>query len=144
MKKGVTMIELIFVIVIFGILAAVAIPRLAATRDDAEVAKAATNLSTIVSDLGAYYTSQGDWDNGGIAKMTNVVTAPGGTVNEVELTSAGKKCIKVTLNTTGNATLTISNGTDNTAAICQSVLANTSVAKMMSNPIDVKGKAIKF
>ena len=142
MKKGFTMIELIFVIVILGILAAVAIPRLAATRDDAEVAKAATNLSTIVSDLGAYYTSQGEWDNGGIAKMTNVVVD--GTGNTVELMSAGKKCIKVTLNTTGNATLTISNGSENTAAICQSVLANTSVAKMMSSPIDVKGKSVKF
>ena len=33
MKKGFTMIELIFVIVILGILARVAIPRLAGTRE---------------------------------------------------------------------------------------------------------------
>ena len=59
MRKGFTMIELIFVIVILGVLASVAIPRLAATRDDAEVAKAATNLTTAVSDITAYYTAKG-------------------------------------------------------------------------------------
>mgnify|MGYP002521276661 CR=1 FL=1 len=61
MKKGFTMIELIFVIVILGVLASVAIPRLAATRDDAEVAKAATNLATAVSDIAAYYTAKGSF-----------------------------------------------------------------------------------
>lgn len=71
MKKAFTMIELIFIIVILGILAAIAIPKLAATRDDAELSKAATNLSTAVQDLAAFYTSQGNFEDK-LGTMTNV------------------------------------------------------------------------
>ncbi|MDY5116112.1 MAG: type II secretion system protein [Campylobacter sp.] len=72
MKKGFTMIELIFVIVILGILASVAIPRLAATREDAEISAAVANLRTLVSDATAYYTAKGTLTGANWSAITNV------------------------------------------------------------------------
>ncbi|MCZ6156723.1 type II secretion system protein [Campylobacter ureolyticus] len=50
-KKAFTMIELVFVIVILGILAGVAIPRLSVTRDDATTAKMRADVSSIRSGI---------------------------------------------------------------------------------------------
>jgi len=51
MKRAFTMIELVFVIVVIGILASIAIPKFSATRDDAIIAKAKTTLASIRSAL---------------------------------------------------------------------------------------------
>lgn len=46
-RKAFTMIELVFVIVVLGILAAIAIPKFAATRDDAQIAKGRSDVAAI-------------------------------------------------------------------------------------------------
>ncbi|MDY4445953.1 prepilin-type N-terminal cleavage/methylation domain-containing protein [Campylobacter sp.] len=74
MKKGFTMIELIFVIVILGILASVAIPRLAATREDAEIATTVANLRTLVSEASAYYVAHGTFTTGEDGVKWNEIT----------------------------------------------------------------------
>ena len=126
MKKGFTMIELIFVIVILGVLASVAIPRLAATRDDAEVAKAATNLTTAISDLTAYYTAKGSFysyttsGNKGtkltdFSKVTNALTKDG----KLKVKS-NIECVGVTLpdSTTADTNVKITLAFTENDAVC--------------------------
>lgn len=50
-RPAFTMIELVFVIVVLGILAAVAIPKLAASRDDAVIVKGKSQVAAIRSGI---------------------------------------------------------------------------------------------
>ena len=51
MKKAFTMIELIFVIVVLGILSSIAISKMAVTRDDAQLVKGRSQVSAIRSAI---------------------------------------------------------------------------------------------
>ena len=50
-KKAFTMIELVFVIVVLGILSAIAIPKFAASRMDAQVSKGRADVSSLRSSI---------------------------------------------------------------------------------------------
>jgi len=128
-RAGFTMIELIFVIVILGILAAVAIPKLAATRTDAEVSKAASDLATVVSDMGSYYTSQGTFAN--LATMTNVTdfdsTAKGGTDSDTaNFQVGGESCVLFTFNSVADGNVTLSDVAGVSSAACKGLQAASS------------------
>ena len=126
MKKGFTMIELIFVIVILGILASVAIPRLAATREDAEISATVANLRTLVSDATAYYTAKGEFGSAKWSEITNVPLENAASTNattEAKLKAGKEDCIKVQLvNKVGTtpAHILISKETGKTG-VCQQV-----------------------
>ena len=100
MKKAFTMIELIFVIVILGILASVAIPRLAGTRTDAEIATTVSNIRTLLSDLNSYYVVKGEFPQGsnGVkwSEITNVYLEQAVNGNGY-LMVGGEKCIEVSV-----------------------------------------------
>lgn len=57
-RLGFTMIELVFIIVILGILSAVAVPKMIMSRDDACYAKLRANLSEAQSDISREATKQ--------------------------------------------------------------------------------------
>ena len=141
MRKGFTMIELIFVIVILGILAAVAIPRLAATRDDAEISKAATNLSTVVSDVTAYYTAQTEFSNK-IGDMTNVSLGKASSADAKAKASGnlnlkGKPCIDISAvpadenNASIPAYVRVAKVSGGSDALCNNLAGVSSVKKML-------------
>lgn len=100
MKSAFTMIELIFVIVIVGILAAVAIPRFAATRDDAEVSKVAQNIGTSIEEIAAYTNSKGAADKD-FSVMSNTMASmkkEGEAVlsdNKAVISIDGVQCIQI-------------------------------------------------
>ena len=146
MKKGFTMIELIFVIVILGILASVAIPRLAATREDAEIATTIANLRTLLSDASSYLVAKGDFKGAKWKDLTNVpikkadgndIDAAAGAVGgQTYLAVGGKNCLQVAIWDTDTSTFfafkPIENNND---PLCAAVLASTPVKQLLDSSI---------
>ncbi len=158
MRRGFTMIELIFVIVILGILAAVAIPKLAATRDDAKISKGLSEISTALNDFGAYYTSRGSFSNT-LADMTNVghwnpttidVNATGGGSDETsyQVEDNGGSlidCVKFTFYSDGNITVSSDyNASGSQSNICDGIVGSSTFTEQLAGTKSFGGKRVKF
>jgi prepilin-type N-terminal cleavage/methylation domain-containing protein len=62
-RKGFTLIELLIVVVIIGILAAIAIPKFATTKEKAFMATMKTDLRNLVTAQEAYYSDNQAFTN---------------------------------------------------------------------------------
>lgn len=66
-KKGFTLIELLIVVVIIGILVAIAIPKFSATREKAYFAAMESDLKNLMSQQEIYYADNYTYTNGAAA-----------------------------------------------------------------------------
>ena len=147
------MIELIFVIVILGILAAVAIPKLAATRDDAKVSAIVGNARTALGDITSFYTSQGEtvWKDAGTV-ITDVTNVPfTGADCETASTGAADGGGKFYLCDSTGGTICISFDTNDThvtiadesaSTVCTQVQDDPAIVAMTAQPQQLGGKGV--
>jgi prepilin-type N-terminal cleavage/methylation domain-containing protein len=99
-RKGFTLIELLIVVVIIGILAAIAIPKFANTKEKAYLASMKSDLRNLITAEEAYFADSVKYTSNlgtayatttGVVGPTIVVTANGFTAN-VTHTTTTKTC----------------------------------------------------
>ena len=99
-RKGFTLIELLIVVVIIGILAAIAIPKFANTKEKAYIASMKSDLRNLVTAEEAYFADSVKYTSNlgtafattaGVSTPTITLTADGWTAN-VTHTTTTKTC----------------------------------------------------
>ena len=148
-RTAFSMIELIFVIVVLGLLAAVALPKITATRDDAMASKVALNVMTAAGEIASYAMSNGETVNDMI-EMSNAIASLDGD-GTATLDNANKKatvkfgtvadCVVLKVNSGAtDENLTVSFGATNGDSKCENLQALIDAKKY---PMQLRGQLVK-
>lgn len=146
-RNAFTMVELIFVIVILGILAAVAIPRLNATRDDARVSALSHSIMSSISEISSYAIANGRTEDD-LTLMSNSIRT---LILKGDATNTGIKsvavnmdgvvdCITIDINTT--ATMEILNVRANNSGISSLCDALQTTVNWNQYPMLIRGQSV--
>ena len=131
-----SVVPIIGIVVVVLLVVLIGLPRLSATRDDAEISRLSTNLITVKYDLDAYYISQGKFVSD-FSVMTNVPLEPNGANSAYLKSGKGDRCFVISIDAK-KKTFTVEKGPDAENNICRGVYEYSSIAKMLSAPIPVK------
>ena len=120
-KKGFTLIELLIVVVIIGILAAIAIPKFANTKEKAYVASMKSDLRNLVTAQEAYFSdNNSSYATSTTVLGTNYKSSSGVTVTIASVSATGWKATSMHASTTKTCALSLGGGATNEGEpVCQ-------------------------
>ena len=120
-RKGFTLIELLIVVVIIGILAAIAIPKFANTKEKAYIASMKSDLRNLVTAQEAYFSDNNStYASSTTAMGTNYKSSSGVTVTITSNTATGWTAKATHASTVKTCAISLGGGATNEGEpICQ-------------------------